>query len=134
MTPMIDCTFNLLIFFLLAPSMSLADGYLVTNLPAGPGMEGAPPPPADYFIRIALNEAGPRGRDVDIVLNGYQSLGANFQALGAALRGMRQSGLSQEVPVLIAPTAGCRHRWVVRAFDEAVTARFTDIHFEVPYP
>jgi biopolymer transport protein ExbD len=33
LTPMIDCTFNLLIFFLLAPSFSLSEGYLTTNLP-----------------------------------------------------------------------------------------------------
>jgi biopolymer transport protein ExbD len=132
MTPMIDCTFNLLIFFLLTPSFSLAEGYLTTNLPAGPGPGGIEVAKWEYALKIALRDAGPRGEDVDIVLNDHQSLGSNFQALGAALQGFRVVGLSAECPVLIAPTAACRHKWVVKAFDEAVAARFDKIHFAVP--
>jgi len=133
MTPMIDCTFNLLIFFLLAPPFSMAEGFLMTNLPAGPGciVDG---PIVDYAVKIALYDEGPRGSAVEIVLNECQSLGSNFQALGAALQRMRDAGLSERVPVLIAPTAACRHKWVVRAFDEAVAARFSDVRFAVPHP
>jgi len=132
MTPMIDCVFNLLIFFILTPSFSLTEGYLTTNLPAGPGPGVIEGPKWEYPLKIALHDAGRRGEDVDIVLNDYQSLGSSFQALGAALRGFRVAGLSAECPVLIAPTAACRHKWVVKAFDEAVGARFDKVHFAVP--
>lgn len=133
MTPMIDCTFNLLIFFLLTPSFSLAEGFLTTSLPARPGPHVDAVPPPEYVLKVALNDAGPRGADVEIVLNDNQSLGPNYQALGAALQGFRAAGLSPECPVLIAPTLACRHKWVVKAFDEIVAARFDRVHFAVPY-
>ena len=37
MTPMIDCTFNLLIFFILSPSFDMTEGFLTTNLPTTSG-------------------------------------------------------------------------------------------------
>jgi biopolymer transport protein ExbD len=131
MTPMIDCTFNLLIFFLLAPSIVLNEAFLTTNLP----QQGAGPPPGvlPVRIRVELTEAGPNGEDVTITLERTQSLGSNFELLRAALEDMRARGVAPDTPVLIAPTMGCRHKWVVKAFDAAVGARFSEIHFAVPY-
>jgi biopolymer transport protein ExbD len=131
MTPMIDCTFNLLVFFILAPSLALSEGFLTTNLPrSGPGP--VPPDPPPEMITIGLfDEAG--GQGVSIVLGGTQALGSSFPLLRAALQDMRARGVAADTPILISPTMATRHKWVVSAFDAAVAARFADIRFAVPY-
>jgi len=140
MTPMIDCTFNLLIFFILTPSFDLSEGFLTTNLPnySGPGIEGPHIPP---HLKIELFDVGPDGQYVDgaknefcsITFNNTQNLGGNFEALRAALEDKRNQGLAATTPVLISPTMACKHKWVVKAFDAAVAARYTKIQFSVPY-
>jgi biopolymer transport protein ExbD len=131
MTPMIDCTFNLLIFFLLTPSFSLVEGYLTTNLPMSGQhrMEVGPPP---LPLKVELIDQGDRGEGVEIILPGGRSLGADFAALRTALKDMQQRGLAADTPVLLSPTTRCRHKWVVEAFDSVVAARFMDIRFAVP--
>ena len=129
MTPMIDCVFQLIIFFMLVPSLAAGDGYLTTNLPQW-GPNGPAPPWAG--IRIRLEDAGLQGRDVSIVLNDDQCFGSDFDGLVWALRHFRERGLAPQYPVLISPTLATRHKWVVRAFDSAVAAGFENVHFAVP--
>lgn len=132
MTPMIDIVFQLLIFFLLIPSQS-GEAYLTTNLPKTSGpVAGAP---QEDIQRIKIELQVPEGDDkgVVIVLNESRSFGRNFEGLLAALQGLKQRGLPPDHPVLISPWMSCRHKWVVRAFDMAVAARFTNVHFAVPY-
>jgi len=132
MTPMIDVVFNLLIFFLLTPSQT-SEGYLTTNLPRTSGPVAGKEQKDIKRIKIELFDEEPNGENVSIVLNENQSLGANFQTLLASLQALRATGLPPDHPVLISPTMATRHKWVVRAFDMAVAARFTEIHFAVPY-
>jgi len=130
MTPMIDIVFLLLIFFLLSPSADPGRGYLTTNLPdLGPG-------PDDRIygaVEIELQVPEANTRDVAIVLNEGRRFGRNFEGLVAALADLRARGLPGDYPVLIRPWRACRHKWVVRAFDAAVAARFENVHFAVPY-
>jgi biopolymer transport protein ExbD len=133
MTPMIDIVFLLLIFFLLSPTADAGRGYLTTNLPrTGPN---ARPGIVDdrRAVLIELAAPGPNSGDVTIVLNRGRVFGRNFEGLLAALQDLRATGLAADQPVRIAPEGACRHKWVVRAFDVAVAARFTDIRFAVPY-
>jgi biopolymer transport protein ExbD len=131
MTPMIDCIFQLLLFFMLMPSSAGREGYLTTNLPRDQG-----PNPTTQTnmerLKIELLDEGNEGEGVSIVLNDTQSLGDNFAGLRAALEGYRAQGLQPTHPILISPTMAVRHKFVVKAFDAAVTARFTSIHFAVP--
>ena len=131
MTPMIDCIFQLLIFFMLTPTFQSHEGYLTTNLPKDQG-----PNPTTQSnmerLKVELLDEGNEGEGVSIVLNETQSLGDNFAGLRAALEGYRAQGLQPTHPILISPTMAVRHKFVVRAFDAAVTARFTNIHFAVP--
>ena len=131
MTPMIDCIFQLLIFFMLMPTFQSREGYLTTNLPKDQG-----PNPTTQTnmerLKIELLDEGNEGEGVSIILNDTQSLGDNFENLRAALEGYRAQGLQPTHPILISPTMAVRHKFVVRAFDAAVTARFTNIHFAVP--
>ena len=131
MTPMIDCIFQLLIFFMMTPTFQANEGYLTTNLPRDQG----PNPTTQQNlqrVKIELLDEGAEGEDVNIVLNDTQVLGSNFEGLQAALEGYRDQGLPPNHPVLIAPTMAVRHKWVVQAFDAAVLSRFTNIHFAVP--
>jgi biopolymer transport protein ExbD len=131
MTPMIDCIFQLLIFFMLMPTFQSREGYLTTNLPRDQGPN--PTEQKDLLrLKIELLDEGNEGEGVSIVLNDTQSLGDNFEGLRAALEGYRAQGLQPSHPILISPTMAVRHKFVVRAFDAAVTARFTSIHFAVP--
>lgn len=132
MTPMIDCTFNLLIFFILTPSMA-TEGYLTTNLPTTSGPVAGKDQKNVLRIKIELQCEGAKGEDVRIVFNETTDLGVNFDALKVALDEKRAAGLAANTPVLISPDMGTRHKWVVKAFDAAVAARFTEIHFAVPY-
>ncbi|MBM4018700.1 MAG: biopolymer transporter ExbD [Planctomycetes bacterium] len=141
MTPMIDAVFQLLIFFLLTPAFSLTEGFLTTNLPTTSGPVAGKEQKLVQRIKIELYNVGQSGEFEDggknefvsIVFNETQNLGANFDALRAALEEKRAQGLAANTPVLISPTMGCRHKWVVRAFDAAVASRFTEIQFAVPY-
>ncbi len=132
MTPMIDIVFQLLIFFLLTPSQS-GEGYLTTNLPktSGPVAGAQQVDLKQVKIELQVPEGDTKG--VVIVLNETQNFGRNFEGLLAALQGLREQGLPPDYPVLISPWMSCRHKWVVRAFDMAVAARFTNIQFAVPY-
>ena len=130
MTPMIDIIFQLLIFFLLTPTFQAHEGYLTTNLPkTGPVAREQPPIPAR--IKIGLEDTyGPD--EIVIVLNDTQVLGNNFDTLKAMLRDYQGRGIAPDHPVLIAPEMSIKHKWVVKAFDVAILARFTNIHFAVP--
>ena len=129
MTPMIDVIFNLLIFFLLTPVLRGPEGYLTTNLPREWGQ--GPGPSAPEWVKVELVERGASGGEVEIVFDGRQVL-PDFRTLEAELRGLRARGLAPDYPILIAPTAGVRHKWVVRAFDAITAARFRKICFAVP--
>lgn len=133
MTPMIDCVFLLLIFFLLMPNFQAGEGYLTTNLPKTSGPVAGKPQINVKRVKIALEVPDNDDKGVIIVLNDTQQFGSNFYGLLAALQGLKERGLPDDHPVLISPWMGTRHKWVVRAFDMAVAARFTNIHFGVPY-
>ena len=51
MTGMIDCVFQLLIFFMLMPSYAAVEGYLTTNLPTDPGPRDLARAAARYRVR-----------------------------------------------------------------------------------
>jgi biopolymer transport protein ExbD len=141
MTPMIDVTFNLLIFFILTPSFDQTEGYLTTNLPSSSGPVAGKEQKTEVRLKVELFDVSQDGQYVDgaknefcsITFNETQNLGANFDALRAALEEKRAAGLAATTPILISPTMACRHKWVVRAFDAAVAARYTNIQFSVPY-
>lgn len=132
MTPMIDCIFQLLLFFLLTPSFSANEGYLTTNLPQAEGPNMGLQKHLER-VKIGLEAVDPSSENVSITLNDTQSLGDNFAGLFGALDAYRDQGIAADHPVLIAPNMDVRHKWVVRAFDMAVAARFTNIQFAVPH-
>jgi biopolymer transport protein ExbD len=138
--PVIDVVFNLIIFFMLTPSVSGSDGFLSTNLPKNSGPNAGKGATVTQNIRIKIYDVGPDGQYnqdgrndyADIQIEG-QDLGGNFEALHAWLQNKRDQGLSPTTAILINPTMACMHKYVVQTFDAAVLAGFTDIQFAVPY-
>jgi len=138
--PVIDVVFNLLIFFMLLPSTAAGEGYLTTNLPTSSGPVAGKPQLTEVRLRVQLYDVSPNGEYIDNAKNEYCSievegkkLGGDFNALQAYFEEKRSQGLSPTTPILLAPTMPTLHKWVVRAFDAAVAARFTNVQFAVPY-
>jgi biopolymer transport protein ExbD len=140
MIPVISVVFNLLMVFMIAGSSSTRDGFLTTNLPTTSGPVANKPTISEVRLRVELFDVGPDGVYVDNAKNEYcairvegRELGGDFNALQKLLEEKRDQGLAETTPILLAPTMPTLHEWVVRAFDAAVAARFTKVHFAVPY-
>jgi len=132
LVPVIDVVFNLLIFFMCIPNAAAGAGYLTTNLPKNEGPNAGIQKALVERIKIILESADGNGEGVFIALNDTQTMGDNFEQLGAALQGFRNQGLPADHPVLLAPTMEVKLRYIVNAFDECIAARFTNIQFQVP--
>ena len=140
MIPVISVVFNLLMVFMIAGSSSTRDGFLTTNLPLGSGPVRDKPQLTEVRLRVELFDVGPNGVYIDNAKNEYcairvegKELAGDFNALQAFFEEKRNQGLSPTTPILLAPTMPTLHEWVVRAFDAAVAARFTNVQFAVPY-
>jgi len=131
--PVIDVVFDLLIFFLLIPSTSQSDGYLTTNLPESEGPVSTKKVIHEERIKIELLDSGVNAEKCEIILTETKELGSNFDALRDGLIVLRSGGMSDKMPVLIAPSMACRQKFVVQGFDAAVAAGFKNIQFAVPY-
>jgi biopolymer transport protein ExbD len=138
--PITDITFNLIIFFLLTPSVSGGDGFLTTNLPSTSGPVAGKPTIMEVRLRVKLEDVSSSGQydpdgknDQCTISVENQPLGNDFGALRSLLESKRNAGLAVTTPILIHPTMGTLHKWVVKAFDAAVEAGFNNIQFAVPY-
>jgi hypothetical protein len=89
--------------------------------------------PTRHHVKIELQvpEDDPYG--VVIILNDKQNFGDDFDRLRSALADLRDRGLPPDHLVLISPWMSCDQKWVLKVFDAAIAARFTNIHFAVPY-
>ncbi|KPK86478.1 MAG: hypothetical protein AMJ81_01125 [Phycisphaerae bacterium SM23_33] len=125
LTPMIDVTFQLLIFFLLACNFRMVEGQIQAKLPDISGPEVAPPFLLEP-IRVSLAPAGTEGEGVLIEIGGVRTTRDPLE-LHAVLKQLRDRYQSDEVPVIIQPAAEVRWAHVVDAFNQAVRARFKNV-------
>jgi len=58
MTPMIDCVFQLMIFFMLTLKIVSAEGNFDINMPIGQTAAGEPPPHQPIKVRLIADQAG----------------------------------------------------------------------------
>jgi len=119
---MIDVTFQLLLFFLLACEFRGSEGRIPGTLPGIPG--GARFDPITVTLCRSANDASAYYR-----LNGLTEAITSPQQLYDRLR-ERQAALgTRDVPVVIHPNANVPWEFVVEAFNQAVRAEFTRIGF-----
>jgi len=150
--PVLDVTFNLLIFFILMPATGVDEGYLTSNMPTSVGPVANKPTIPEVRIKVQLYDVEPNGEYINgaknehvaIAVEGDQLSSADGkplvdQAALAALRKVLEDKRAQlkeqaaTTPILLSPTMPTRHKWVVAAFDQAVATGFNKIHFAVPY-
>jgi biopolymer transport protein ExbD len=122
LTPMIDVTFQLLLFFLLACEFRESEGRIPGTLPTVP--TGRWVEPITVTLCRSSVDASAYYR-----LNGLREPVTSPQQLYERLR-ERQAALgSRDVPVVIRPNGNVSWEFVVEAFNQAVRAEFTKIAF-----
>ncbi len=127
LTPMIDVTFQLLIFFILTISFRTAEGQIPGSLPSDKGQKAEPSVKIDP-MQIVLTPTGDWREKVVYELNGttimdpatlYEHLERKKTTLGDDV----------EAPVVIKARGDVRWKYVVEAFNQAVAADFKNIGF-----
>ena len=128
MTPMIDVTFQLILFFILTFEFRESEGAIPAALPGpgpvvGPGVIDPPDP-----IRIRVLPSADR-LSARYEMTGVTTAITSVHELGDLLR-LRQEQLgSREVPVVIYPNNQVPWGFVVEAFNQAKRAKFEKIGF-----
>jgi len=128
LTPMIDVTFQLLLFFLLTTTFRQAEGQIPGSLPA---------PPEQIRPELEMNIIKPIVLQVHLADDGevVYELAARpgglrqAAALYEGLVALREAYGSNEVPVLIRPEDEVPWEYAVEAFNQAVRADFRNISF-----
>ena len=127
LTPMIDVTFQLLLFFLLTTTFRQQEGQLPSTLPKKGGDSPGIQVPLQA-VRIVLR---PTGEDRAGCI--YEVTGQNIaidtpQKLFQMLVSKRNE-TSAEVPIVIQPRSDVRWQYVVEAFNQAIRAQMKNIAF-----
>jgi biopolymer transport protein ExbD len=126
LTPMIDVTFQLLLFFLLTMTFRLPEGMIPGALPqqGTSSASEAITEPIKVFIyprnanRDAYYEIEGYGQEIDNAKDLYDVFMGRIEALG-----------TREGPVVITPQARVRWQYVTEVFNQANRAQFENIGF-----
>ena len=125
LTPMIDVTFQLLIFFICTLKFKTLEGKLETELPKDVGVNAAP---VDLLldkteIYIYVDESMPDG--FNVVLNGRKM--PNMITLRNKLEALKTA--SPEVKATLYPQKGVTYSMVVNVVDQCILSELLDITF-----
>lgn len=128
LTPMIDCIFQLLIFFMCATKFKTLESKIDAYLPEEHGTPTkAPdtPPPPEVNLILRKN---PSNDIPDIYVD--QRKVRDIPQLRSVLKQL--AGVSKEVPIVIDPAPDVSFKWVILALDACATAGFKDTSFAQP--
>ena len=127
MTPMIDVTFQLILFFILTFEFRESEGAIPATLPVDgppPGTVILLPDPIQIRVLPSADRLSARYE-----LTGVTTAITSVRELGDLLR-LRQEQLgSREAPVVIYPNPDVPWGFVVEAFNQAKRAKFERIGF-----
>jgi biopolymer transport protein ExbD len=124
---MIDVTFQLLIFFLVATTVRQEEGQIPGSLPRVGGIVAAKKIELRP-IRIVLHPIGKDLAGCIYELPGLSSIETPNE-LFEALKTRQEKMLSVEIPVIIDPRSDVRWGHVVEAFNQTVRAKYTRVGF-----
>ena len=129
LTPMIDVTFLLLIFFLVSTTFKRLEGLLPAELPQTRGvLDVTPLPISPIIVRLGAVEGLPD--QVSIVIQHFADQPADFDALFAMLTGiLERPGFDADTPVVIQANGDVAWDHVVNAWNAAVRAGYRSIVF-----
>jgi len=129
MTPMIDVTFQLLLFFLLTCEFRESEGNLPSSLPPGTVPVGpVAPPPLPDPIQIRVRPSADRA-SACYQVTGAAAMIRNPGELFWHLKARQEQLGSADAPVVILPDGPVPWESVVQAFNQAVRAHYTKIGF-----
>ncbi len=130
LTPLIDVTFLLLLFFILTMQFTPPEGRVGAALPSAPGENAqqaaainVPLEPLRVFLRTSSD------KEVDIEVERYSGAIASFSALREVMQSLHDSFGSSDVPIIIQPSAGVSWQNALDAFRQAQLAGFKQIAF-----
>jgi biopolymer transport protein ExbD len=127
LTPMIDVTFQLLLFFLLTFTFREAEGLIPGTLPKGDvGVASLTDQPSVY-IRVRPAPGDPMGAVFEVKGESRQFRQAG--ELYTVLESRKAASGSERTPVIIEPRGDVLWEHVVNAFNQAVRARYVKIGF-----
>jgi biopolymer transport protein ExbD len=127
LTPMIDVTFQLLLFFLLTTQFRQEEGAILGSLPQKGGVSAGQTVPLQP-IKLSVRPTGADRAGAVYEIQGHGVGISSPQTLFEVLKGS-QSAMGTEVPVIIQPQPDVRWQYVVEAFNQAVRAEFENIGF-----
>lgn len=129
LTPMIDVTFQLLLFFLLTMTFREAEGQILGMLPSKGGpAEPTPTVPADP-IRIVVRPIGPM-RDGAVYEINNIAINNDPKVLSQKLLALAMNSNLEKRPVKIIPQDDVRWEFVLEAYNQAVKAKFKKVSFK----
>jgi biopolymer transport protein ExbD len=130
MTPMIDVTFQLLLFFLLTMTFRMDEGLIPGALPEGGITSATPEEVLHEPIKVFLQPYGTNGAAVVYSVEGSAEQFLNGRQLYDALRGrLNALGNDTEIPVLITPDGAVRWGHIVDVFNQASRLMFENVSF-----
>jgi len=127
MAPMIDVTFQLLLFFLLATTFRQAEGNLPGTLPDQGGIAAAGQEFPLRPIRIVITPTGV-ANDGAVWQIGSSAI-ATAKELYDNLAAQQSTLGTKDVPVVIQPRSDVRWQYVIEAFNQSVRCKFKNIGF-----
>ena len=128
LTPMIDVTFQLLLFFLLTFTFREEEGQIRGALPKKGSGGVAEKEKLKQPIRIHILPSNNR-KDAIFEVEGVHEQITNGEQLYQFLLQRKQALQSAEGPIIIRPDAYVRWQHVVEVFNQAVRAKFLNIGF-----
>ena len=131
MTPMIDCVFLLLLFFMVSMKFKELDRKLDTDMPK----TGKPNPNdpntlvTELWIRIAVKRGteGPNAQPQYYL--DQKPMGSKEELRAALARHAAIPGVRKD-PVILAPTEEAHHGWVLTAMDYLHEFKYKSINFK----
>ena len=128
LTPMIDVTFQLLLYFLLTGVFREAEGQIPGSLPKHGGVSASPEVKLET-IRITLRATGADRKGCKYEMSGENLAITDAEQLYRRLSARKAAIGSDQAPVLIKPMPDVRWMFVVEVFNQAVRARFKNVGF-----
>jgi biopolymer transport protein ExbD len=131
LTPAIDITFNLLIFFVVATTFKAAEGVLSSEAPAQQGVLEATPLPVSP-IKVRVRQTGEASHDYELKIDNYAFRPDSFIQLTEVLQELQQQpGFDVDTPVIIFAHQDARWDLVVRCYNAILRVRepFKNVSF-----
>ena len=124
LTPMIDVTFQLLLFFILTFTFKASEGLIPGTLPQGDIGGGAPPINQPIHIMVKFAAGDPKTPVYEV-----KGMNRRINEPGRLYEYLAGEKNDAERAVVIQPWPTVRWEHVVNAFNQAVRAKYTKIGF-----